>query len=542
MQFIQLNTIHYTYPDQYQPVLAGVSLVVAEGEKIALIGKNGCGKTTLLRIILGELSPTRGRISYPTSRPTISYLPQDIRVSAPLSVRDFLLQVRPRQFEMLTRIDTLSSAENLSPSAGIELASLWQEYNDQNTADWENEVHSILLELDLLPLAEQRCATLSGGESTRLQLAALLLEKPDILILDEPTNHLDSEQLLWFEDWMLDYGGAVLFVSHDRVFIDHTATKIAELEAGQLELRAGNYQSFVRDRQQLKDHQMVQYRERQRLLRQLCEASRKRRAWASSFQKETRGEGGGHVFELITNPARTQMQQARNIENRIKMLTERYPVEKPHQDKLRHLAFEQVQVADRELINVAGMGFRYQESWIFRDFYLHLNGAEKLWLAGPNGSGKTTLLRLLQGSLDPCEGSISRANRLRIGCFEQDLSRFDPHALVLDFLKASGKEESQIRTLMGCIGLKTDLAFARTGSLSWGERAKLQLLRLLLAEYNVLLLDEPTNHLDIRSREMLEESLDNFTGAMVFVSHDRAFISRLATRKVELSEAPGLRS
>jgi len=542
MQFIQLNTIHYTYPDQYQPVLAGVSLVVAEGEKIALIGKNGCGKTTLLRIILGELSPTRGRISYPTSRPTISYLPQDIRVSAPLSVRDFLLQVRPRQFEMLTRIDTLSSAENLSPSAGIELASLWQEYNDQNTADWENAVHSILLELDLLPLAEQRCATLSGGESTRLQLAALLLEKPDILILDEPTNHLDSEQLLWFEDWMLDYGGAVLFVSHDRVFIDHTATKIAELEAGQLELRAGNYQSFVRDRQQLKDHQMVQYRERQRLLRQLCEASRKRRAWASSFQKETRGEGGGHVFELITNPARTQMQQARNIENRIKMLTERYPVEKPHQDKLRHLAFEQVQVADRELINVAGMGFRYQESWIFRDFYLHLNGAEKLWLAGPNGSGKTTLLRLLQGSLDPCEGSISRANRLRIGCFEQDLSRFDPHALVLDFLKASGKEESQIRTLMGCIGLKTDLAFARTGSLSWGERAKLQLLRLLLAEYNVLLLDEPTNHLDIRSREMLEESLDNFTGAMVFVSHDRAFISRLATRKVELSEAPGLRS
>ena len=538
MQFIQLNTIHYTYPDQYQPVLAGVSLVVAEGEKIALIGKNGCGKTTLLRIILGELSPTRGRISYPTSRPTISYLPQDIRVSAPLSVRDFLLQVRPRQFEMLTRIDTLSSAENLSPSAGIELASLWQEYNDQNTADWENEVHSILLELDLLPLAEQRCATLSGGESTRLQLAALLLEKPDILILDEPTNHLDSEQLLWFEDWMLDYGGAVLFVSHDRVFIDHTATKIAELEAGQLELRAGNYQSFVRDRQQLKDHQMVQYRERQRLLRQLCEASRKRRAWASSFQKETRGEGGGHVFELITNPARTQMQQARNIENRIKMLTERYPVEKPHQDKLRHLAFEQVQVADRELINVAGMGFRYQESWIFRDFYFHLSGADKLWLSGPNGSGKTTLLRLLEGSLTPCEGTISRAGRLRLGYYQQDLSLLDPQEVALDYLKASGKTESQVRTLMGCIGLKTDLASSRIGSLSWGEKAKLQLMQLLLGDYNVLLLDEPTNHLDIRSREMLEEALDGFGGALVFVSHDRAFISRLASRQVELSAGP----
>ena len=538
MQFIQLKDIHYTYPDQYQPILAGISLVVAAGEKIALIGKNGCGKTTFLRIILGELSPTQGSISYPSSRPTISYLPQDIRVSAPLSVRDFLLRVRPRQFELLTRIESLTSTENLSSSAGLELASLWQEYNDQNTAEWEKEVHAILLGMDLLPLAERPCATLSGGESTRLQLAALLLEKPDILILDEPTNHLDSEQLLWFEDWMLDYGGAVLYVSHDRVFIDRTATKIAELEAGKMELRAGNYQSFVRDRQQLKDHQMVQYRERQRLLRQLRDASRKRRAWASSFQKETRGEGGGYVFEMISNPARTQMQQARHIENRIKMLTERYPVEKPHQDKLRHLAFEEVQVSDRELISVAGMGFRYQENWIFRDFYLHLYGAEKLWLAGPNGSGKTTLLHLLLGSLEPCEGTISRANRLRIGYYEQDLSKLDPQAVVLDFLKTSGKEESQIRTLMGCIGLKTDLAFARTGSLSWGERAKLQLLMLLLGEYNVLLLDEPTNHLDIRSREMLEESLENFNGAVVFVSHDRAFINRLATRKVELANTP----
>lgn len=538
MQFIQLNTIHYTYPDQYQPVLAGVSLVVAEGEKIALIGKNGCGKTTLLRIILGELSPTRGRISYPTSRPTISYLPQDIRVSAPLSVRDFLLQVRPRQFEMLTRIDTLSSAENLSPSAGIELASLWQEYNDQNTADWENEVHSILLELDLLPLAEQRCATLSGGESTRLQLAALLLEKPDILILDEPTNHLDSEQLLWFEDWMLDYGGAVLFVSHDRVFIDHTATKIAELEAGRVEVRAGNYHSFVRDKQQLSDHQLVQYRERQRLLRQLREAVQKRRAWASSFQKETRSEGGGHVFELVTNPARTQMQQARNIENRIKMLNDRYPVEKPHQEKLRHLAFDQVQVADKELISIMGMSFRYEGSWIFHDFYFHLSGADKLWLSGPNGSGKTTLLRLLEGSLTPCEGTISRAGRLRLGYYQQDLSLLDPQEVALDYLKASGKTESQVRTLMGCIGLKTDLASSRIGSLSWGEKAKLQLMQLLLGDYNVLLLDEPTNHLDIRSREMLEEALDGFGGALVFVSHDRAFISRLASRQVELSAGP----
>ncbi|MBP7205788.1 MAG: ABC-F family ATP-binding cassette domain-containing protein, partial [Candidatus Cloacimonetes bacterium] len=349
---------------------------------------------------------------------------------------------------------------------------------------------------------------------------------------------LDSEQLLWFEDWMLDYGGAVLFVSHDRVFIDHTATKIAELEAGRVEVRAGNYHSFVRDKQQLSDHQLVQYRERQRLLRQLREAVQKRRAWASSFQKETRSEGGGHVFELVTNPARTQMQQARNIENRIKMLNDRYPVEKPHQEKLRHLAFDQVQVADKELISIMGMSFRYEGSWIFHDFYFHLSGADKLWLSGPNGSGKTTLLRLLEGSLTPCEGTISRAGRLRLGYYQQDLSLLDPQEVALDYLKASGKTESQVRTLMGCIGLKTDLASSRIGSLSWGEKAKLQLMQLLLGDYNVLLLDEPTNHLDIRSREMLEEALDGFGGALVFVSHDRAFISRLASRQVELSAGP----
>ncbi len=538
MQFIKLTSIHYTYPDHYQPILMGVSLVIAAGEKIALIGKNGCGKTTLLRIILGELAPTQGRISYPNSHPTISCLPQDVKVAEPLSVRDFLLRVRPREHDLITRINRLSAPEYLSPAAGLELAALWQEYHDTNTADWENEVNFTLCEPELMPLADRIISTLSGGEATHIQLAALMLEKPDILILDEPTNHLDSQQLLWFENWMLEYGGAILYVSHDRVFIDHTATKIAELEAGRVEVRAGNYHSFVRDKQQLSDHQLVQYRERQRLLRQLREAVQKRRAWASSFQKETRSEGGGHVFELVTNPARTQMQQARNIENRIKMLNDRYPVEKPHQEKLRHLAFDQVQVADKELISIMGMSFRYEGSWIFHDFYFHLSGADKLWLSGPNGSGKTTLLRLLEGSLTPCEGTISRAGRLRLGYYQQDLSLLDPQEVALDYLKASGKTESQVRTLMGCIGLKTDLASSRIGSLSWGEKAKLQLMQLLLGDYNVLLLDEPTNHLDIRSREMLEEALDGFGGALVFVSHDRAFISRLASRQVELSAGP----
>jgi len=534
MQFIQLKEIHYNYPDQYTAILSGISLVIAAGERIALIGKNGCGKTTLLRIILGELKPTKGQISYPRFQPKIAYLPQDFKSPDALCVRDFLLYTNPSRFELLDRISFLSQKLDLSAQEGMELSSLWHEYHSSDLANWENEINSMLMQMNLTDLESQPCNTLSGGESTRLQLAALLMEKPDILILDEPTNHLDEEQLKWLEQWMLGFEGAVLYVSHDRVFIDNTATKVAELSMGKMEIRAGNYQSYTRDKADLHAHQMIQYRERQRLLHALHEASQKRRSWAKSYQGETRAEGGGFVYESVYNAARTQMQQARNIENRIKMLEERFPVEKPLREKPHHLAFNSEPAAQNELISISGLGFYYGGKKIFHDFYFHLRGMEKLWLSGANGSGKTTLLNLLAGSLTPSQGTITFAPRIKIGYYRQDLSFLNQDFTVLEFLKISGKEEGFIRTMMGCIGLKATFAFESIANLSWGEKAKLQILSLLLGEYNVLLLDEPTNHLDIRSREMLEEALKSYNGAVVFVSHDRAFIRKLANRELQL--------
>ncbi|MCB5277904.1 MAG: ATP-binding cassette domain-containing protein [Candidatus Cloacimonetes bacterium] len=536
MQFIQLKDIHYRYPDQYAPILCGIDLVIAEGEKIALIGTNGSGKTTLVRIILQELEPTKGTINYPSRLPSIAFLPQDVKISSGLCLRDFLLNVEPSKYRIIKGIERLSAITNLNAEQGIELASLWHDFQVMNVADWQSEVDSMLPRMDLQGLAERECDTLSGGESTRLQLAALLLEKPDILILDEPTNHLDLQHIMWLENWLNSYSGAVLYVSHDKMFIDNSATKIAELKAGRLEIRMGNYSSFSRDKTEMMNHQQIQYQERKRQIRNLQQAVEKRRNWAQSFQPETRSEGRAAVYESVFNAARTQMQQARNIERRIRMLNERYPVQRPMFDKERKLDFAQVHPSNKELINISAMGFVYQALWIFRDFYFNLGGTEKVWLSGANGCGKTTLMKIINGELIPQEGEISYAPRLKIAYYRQDLNLLDPQNKVLDYLLSGGTEEIHIHNMMGCIGLKDSLANEVISSLSWGEKAKVQILGILLGDFNVLLLDEPTNHLDMRSREMLAQALAEYRGAVIFVSHDRAFIQQIATREFAIEK------
>lgn len=534
MQFIQLKNIHFTYPDQYQAVLSGIDLVIADHEKIALIGKNGTGKTTLLRIILGELLPTAGQINYPTSQPHISYLPQDIKIQQAITVKDYLLSVHAQNYLLIKEIERLSAKAELSDSEGMRLSSLWHDYHNQYAEDWVQEVESMLSAMNLLHLQKQGCTKLSGGESTRLNLAALLLEKPDILILDEPTNHLDLQQIQWLEDWLNTYHKAVLYVSHDKRFIDNTATKIAELNQGKLEIRMGNYQSFERDKQHLQHHQLVQYHQRKRLIQNLREAAQKRRSWASSFQSETRWEGGGKVYESIFNEVRTQMQQARNIEKRISMLNERYPIDRPMFEKERNVVFEPVKTRKQVLINISQMSFGYDKRKLFHNFDFYLGGNERIWLSGPNGCGKTTLLKLIAGILSPAEGSISYASRLKIGYFQQDLSYLNTADIVIDSLRASYRDETYIRTLMGCIGLDNTIAQKSFRDLSWGEKAKVQIMDLLLKKHNVLLLDEPTNHLDMKRRELLGNALNEYSGALIFVSHDRAFIDQLCTREVKL--------
>jgi len=534
MQAIQLKNIRFTYPDQYQEILSGITLDICDGQKIALIGKNGCGKSTLLKIIMRELQPNSGSISYPVSIPKIGYLPQDLMFTDMITVRDFLLQGDLDCYQLIKEINNLSAENNLSDEDGLRLAELWQNYDHSNVLFWEQTVDDIIREMDLNLLAHQSCNTLSAGETTRTQLASLLLQNPDILILDEPTNHLDLKELIWLENWLNAYPKAILYVSHDRVFIDHTASKIIALEKGKVLIRTGNYQSFTKDKQELQEHQLKQFTQRRKLIGKLHEAAQKRHNWANSFQKETRSEGGGFKYESIFNAARTMNQQAKHIEERIFMLQNRFPIEKPVIDKTRKIMFSPATGQQKELLSLKDIDFYYGEKQVLHNLYFYIWGGEKIWLAGANGKGKTTLLKIITGELKPANGTVSYANFLRFGVYNQNLNILPGNLTILEYLKQFSSPEIEIRNFMGCLGLTGDIAYQKMEVLSWGEKAKVQLTALLCGEYNLLLLDEPTNHLDIKTREMLEKALNQYQGAIIFVSHDRAFIQNLATRKFEL--------
>ena len=534
MQYIQLSNISYTYEGQYQPVFSSISFDIAGGERIALIGDNGEGKSTILKIIMGDLIDFQGEIQYPKKKPVIGYLPQDMSLISDLSVRNELLATHQVFFDLIKLINSYSLEDQLTAAEGVKLANLWDDYHRMQINTYESKIDQILAGLDLSGYADTNCQQISEGEKTRLQLGKLLIKDPDILILDEPTNHLDLENMLWLEDWICRFPGAILYVSHDRTFINTTATKVIELKRGSATIRIGNYDTFVTDNENAKTHQLVQYQEREKLFARLKTAARKRRDWASSFQPDTRAEGGGKVFESIFNPVRTMHQQAVNIEKRIEMLQKRYNVEKPWIDKKRSVKFSHAPTASLMMITCQNLSKKYGDRVVFKNLFLHAEKGEKIWLSGRNGSGKTTLMRIIAGLDKNFQGDLVRGERVKSGWFDQNLNNLPLDLTPLDYTKTPDREEGDIRSFFGCLGLSGDIVKRQISTLSWGERTKTQLVKLLTADYNLLLLDEPTNHLDINTRKMLEEALIDYSGTVIFVSHDRAFISNLATREFSL--------
>jgi ATP-binding cassette subfamily F protein 3 len=536
MQFIHLNNISYCYENQFQPVFQNVAFAIAAGERIALIGSNGSGKTTLIRIVMEELRDYRGNIFYPLEKPVIGYLPQDTTLFSGQTVRKELLAGRQDIFGIIIQLERLMEYNSLSEKDGLRVAELWEEFHRLKGNDYLTRIDTIMAEIKMTGLAAVNCQDISEGEKTRLQLGKLLVKDPEILILDEPTNHLDLENMLWLEKWLSEFPGAVLIVSHDRVFLNHVATKVVELKRGEATIRAGNYEVFTENKEMDEAHCLVQYRERNKLISQLQQAARKRRQWASSFQPDTKTEGGGKVFESIFNPVRTMHQQAKNIEMRIEMLQNRYPIEKPWKDKERKIKFSDSGLSSAILVSCSELGKSYGDKIVFKNLYFYAGKGEKIWLSGVNGSGKTSLIRILAGIDRDYQGELTYGQRVRCGFFDQALSQLPLSLTPLQYTEEEGKDEQELRTLFGCLGLQTETVKRRISTLSWGERTKTQLVKLLSADYNLLLLDEPTNHLDIASRQMLEEALRAYTGTVIFVSHDRAFISHLATREFSMNK------
>ncbi len=535
---LRFEHVTFRYPNHVEPVIEDLCVDIVEGDRIAIIGKNGCGKTTFANLILGRLHPSEGRIHVPKDKPVIGYLPQHFDADFEGTVLEICHGAFPELRSIGKQLKSLEqriSREPDNPDIQQEYGTLLDRYTRDGGWEIDARCARALAETGLDESFLQReYDTLSGGEKTRVAIAGLLVKAPDILLLDEPTNHLDLEMVEWLERFIKRFSGTVIAISHDRAFIDNIAERLIAFEREGVLMRRGNYSLYRDERQYEKEHQMEQWSERQKKMRQLHDAALKRKQWAQKFQPETRSEGGGAIYESIVNPAKTQMQQAKHILERMKMLEERYPIEKPWIEKKRHIHFDIAQPPSNVIFGVVGVSHRFGEKQVFNDLSLHIYRGEHVHLKGPNGSGKTTLLRMLNGDLSQDQGDISRSGRLKIGYYDQEHRQLDRDAIVIDFLMRHNEDAVFVRTMMGCLNIGDDIVNRPIGSLSVGERSKVALGTLLVTRCNVLLLDEPTNHLDLATRELLEEALRDFPGTILFVSHDRWFIDKLATGTIEL--------
>lgn len=535
MYTIKIDKISYQYDDSPNPVIQDISFDIGPSDKVALIGANGRGKTTLIRLLLNEITPLSGKIILPNEKIRFGYLPQNNSLNEDLTVRE---ACRSEELESLEkRMQDLENAlENYDDTSVLEeYGHVQSAYIEMDGYNYAQKSERVLSGLGITPdMMDQKLCNLSGGEKTRIAMARLLLDEPDLLILDEPTNHLDYEMIDWLENYIIQYPKGVLFVSHDRVFIDNVATKVVALERVGFSIYRTNYSEYRKIKSEELQTQVNQYQQRQETISQLQQAAQARRKWASSFQRETGSEGRSYVFEMVSNPAKQMMRKAKAIEARVRQMEENDPIEKPWIEKKRKVSFHEDRLVSQTVFTIKDVSKRFGETVLFERFNLLISRGERIHLKGVNGSGKSTLLKIIIGEVQADSGDVIYGSHVRIGYFDQELRNLNSEQTILTYLMGFAENETYVRTIMGCLRIEGEKVFQQIKTLSLGEKVKVSLASILLQECNALLLDEPTNHLDIDSREALEEALRDFPGTMIFISHDRAFIRELATRVVTL--------
>lgn len=499
-------------------VLKDVSFTLQQGDRIGLVGVNGCGKSTLMRIIAGLDSADDGEISLVRGT-RIGYLAQQDMVTSGLSVWNELESVYEPVFEMEKRLRTLESEmahahtdTALFNRLSSDYDKLMQRFEEADGYAWKSMVSGVLNGLGFNPSQyDQSVDSLSGGEKTRLCLARLLLQKPDLLLLDEPTNHLDMETLSWLENYLSAYRGSVLVISHDRYFLDHVCTGIVELLMGHSEQYGGNYTRYIAQRQERFETRIRAYELQQKEIeRQQAIIARYR-----MFNRE---------------------KSIRAAESREKALDRMEKLEKPVDERAIHFRFEARRRTGEDVLKISEVSKSFGEKHLFSNFSLHVRSGDRIALIGPNGVGKSTLIKLITGEVPSDTGDIRYGSNVDVGYYDQHQSSLDPNKTVLDEVwdRFPRMEQSDVRGALGMFLFTGDDVFQPIKTLSGGEKGRVALTALMLRKDNLLLLDEPTNHLDMDSREVLEDALSGFGGTIITVSHDRYFINRIADRVIEM--------
>ena len=499
-------------------VLTGVSFLVNEHEKVALIGRNGAGKSTLFKIIIGELSADAGNVTIARDA-HIGYLSQHQDITGDRTVFEEVHSVKDRVFAMEARMRLLE--ENMKHAEGDALDAMYREYNavshEYELAGGyaaESEVVGVLRGLGFDESNwDKRASVLSGGQKTRVALAKLLLEAPDILLLDEPTNHLDLNSVAWLETFLSNYKGAVLIVSHDRYFLNKIVTKVVEIERTKAMVFPGNYDEFAAKKAMIRDAERKAYEKQQAEIHHQEEVIAKLR----SFGRE---------------------KQIKRAESRVKMLEKMDRLEKPAEEKSGMvLKLTPHMESGNDVLIISDLAKSYNQQKLFEHIDLLIRKGEKVALLGDNGTGKTTLLKIVRGLVQPDAGSVRFGAKVYVGYYDQEQQNFNESNSLFDEISDAypGMSNTEIRNTLAAFCFTGDEAFQQISSLSGGERGRLSLAKLMLGEANFLLLDEPTNHLDILGREILEDAINAYTGTVFYVSHDRYFVNKTATRVLELT-------
>ena len=499
-------------------ILNHVSFHIEEREKAAVVGINGAGKSTLLKIIVGKLAPDEGSVVIAKGK-TLGYLAQHQDLDSGRTIYDELLEVKRPIIEMEERLRTLEV--NMKRSQGEELESLYQTYSRlshefelANGYAWKSEITGVLKGLGFLEEEFSKpVSTLSGGQKTRVSLGKLLLSKPDIILLDEPTNHLDMESIAWLENYLLNYQGTVVIVAHDRYFLDRVVTKVVELDNGSSTVFQGNYSAYSEKKAMLRASILKAYLNQQQEIKHQEEVITKLR----SFNRE---------------------KSIKRAESREKLLNKIERIEKPTEvNDAMNITLEPDIVSGNDVLTVRGLTKGFDGQTLFSDVDFEIKRGERIAIIGNNGTGKTTILKIINGILAADAGEIRLGSRVHIGYYDQEHHVLHSEKTLFQELSDTypNMNNTQIRNVLAAFLFTGDDVFKLIGDLSGGEKGRVSLAKLMLSEANFLILDEPTNHLDITSKEILENALTHYTGTVLYVSHDRYFINKTATRILDLT-------
>ena len=513
---LSCQNISKTFVDN--TVLENISFHIEDHEKAAIVGINGAGKTTLLRIITGQLNADTGLVTLAKDK-SLGYLAQDAAVDSKNTIYDELLSVKQDLIALELRMRELEHQMHASAESGLEeimrqYTLVTHEFENRNGYAYKSLVVGVLKGLGFTEDEfTKNIGTLSGGQKTRVALGKLLLQEPDIILLDEPTNHLDMQSIGWLENYLLNYKGAVVIVSHDRYFIDRIATKIIEIDQSKAITFTGNYTDYGKKKEQLRQAALNAYLNQQKEIRHQQEVIEKLR----SFNRE---------------------KSIKRAESREKMLNKIDVLDKPSSVQTdMKLKLTPKKISGNDVLMAEHLSKAYGNHILFEDVNFQINRGEHVAIIGDNGTGKSTILKIINKLVSPDAGLVRLGSNVEIGYYDQDHQVLHAEKSLFDEISDAYPHltNTEIRNVLAAFLFTGDDVFKKISSLSGGERGRVSLAKLMLSNANLLILDEPTNHLDIMSKEILEDALSSYEGTVLYVSHDRYFINRTAHRILDLT-------